>query len=162
MSFSQGSNAALDQAANLQQLPAFDVRKSRLKIVPTDKTGSDFPSRVICGGKQNLQFSGSKYDFLKMDAVAPKTLPGNTEFDDTVAGNSGDVPLQTRVPHVLDWLKGDSTWTDGLVNGLIGSANDLSRKGSNAFCPIKRSTNDSSSLHGDVCRNICGNNTPGE
>ena len=97
-----------------------------------------------------------------MDAVAPETLPGNTEFDDTVAGNAGDVPLQTRVPHVLDWLKGDSTWTDGLVNGLIGSANDLSRKGSNAFCPIKRSTNDSSSLHGDVCRNICGNNTPGE
>ena len=84
-------------------------------------------------GKRYLQFAESKQYFLKAGADAPETLLGYVDFDNTVAGKPGKVPLKTWGPHVRDWRNGDPTWKDGKGKGLIGAVNYLSAKGCNAF-----------------------------
>jgi hypothetical protein len=135
VSFVQGPNAALDQTDTSRKLAAYDGKQGTFEVATTDKTGSDFRSRgrLTYVGKRYLQFAGSKEYFLKAGADAPETLLGYIDFDNTVAGKPGKVPLKTWAPHVKDWKQGDPTWKDGKGKGLIGAVNYLSGKGCNAF-----------------------------
>jgi hypothetical protein len=135
VSFSQGSNAALDKTRTAQKLTTYDGRQGTFEVAATDKTGSDLRGRgrLTYVGKRYLQFAGSKEYFLKAGADAPETLLGYADFDNTIAGKPDKVPLKTWAPHVQDWENGDPTWKDGKGKGLIGAVNYLSNKGCNAF-----------------------------
>lgn len=135
INFVQGSNAALDQTSASHKLAAYDGKQGTFEVAPTDKTGRDLRGRgrLTYVGKRYLQFAGSKQYFLKAGADAPETLLGYADFDNTIAGKPGKVPLKTWAPHVKDWKQGDPTWQDGKGKGLIGAVNYLSGKGCNAF-----------------------------
>lgn len=105
------------------------------EIGATDKTGRDLRAsgRLSYVGEHYLQFAGSKKYFLKVGPDAPETLLGYADFDGTVAGKPGKVPLKTWKPHLQDWKPGDPTWKNGKGKGLIGALNYLASKGCNVF-----------------------------
>ena len=133
--FAQGRNAALDKAADSTSLSTYDGRHGSFKVAPTDKSGRDLRAhgRLTYVGKRYLQFAGSKKYFLKAGADAPETMLGYADFDNTVAGKPGKVPLKTWAPHAKDWKSGDPTWKNGKGKGLIGAVSYLAGKGCNAF-----------------------------
>jgi hypothetical protein len=133
VSFTRGKLAALDGGG--VGVKPFDGQTGKFAVARTDKSGRDFrgKGRLEYVGKHHLQFAGSKEYFLKAGADAPETMLGYADFDNTVAGKPGKVPLKTWQPHVQDWKAGDPTWKDGKGKGLIGALNYLSAKGVNSF-----------------------------
>ena len=109
--------------------------KGDFTIAASDKTGRDLrgKGRLTYVGKHHLQFAGSKEYFLKAGADAPETFLGYADFDGTVAGNPGKVPLKTWKAHLKDWKPGDPSWQSGKGRGMIGAINYLSGKGCNVF-----------------------------
>ena len=133
VSFTQGRNSALNGGGEV--LKPFDGQSGRFEVAASDKAGRNFRAhgRLQYVGKHHLQFAGSKAFFLKAGPDAPETMLGYAEFDNTIAGKPGKVPLKTWKPHVQDWRKGDPTWKGGQGKGLIGALNYLASKGVNAF-----------------------------
>ena len=133
--FSQGAGVALNRDGDFEKLAEYDGKRGSFQIAPTDKSGRDLRAhgRLTYVGKRYLQFAGSGDYFLKAGADAPETLLGYADFDNTIAGKPGKVPLKTWAPHLRDWQAGDPTWKDGKGKGLIGAVNYLSGKGCNAF-----------------------------
>ena len=133
VSFTRGKHAALDGGG--AKLSPFDGVSGSFSVGATDKTGRDFRAkgRLTYVGKHYLQFAGSKEFFLKAGADAPETLLGYVDFDNTIAGKPGKVPLKTWAPHLQDWKAGDPTWKGGKGKGLIGAINYLAGKGANSF-----------------------------
>jgi hypothetical protein len=131
VSFTTGKHAALDGGG--KPLAPFDGQTGRFTVAATDKTGRDFRAqgRLQYVGKRHLQFAGSGEYFLKAGPDSPETLLGYADFDNTVAGKPGKVPLKTWGQHVRDWRDGDPTWNGDKGKGLIGALNYLSDKGLN-------------------------------
>jgi len=120
---------------NSRALAPFDSKTGEFTVEATDKTGRDFrgEGRLQYVGKRYLKFAGSNRYFLKAGADAPETLLGYADFDGTIAGKPGKVPLKKFAPHLKDWRSGDPTWQGEKGKGLIGAVNYLSGKGCNAF-----------------------------
>lgn len=135
VSMKVGKMAALNAGADAKAVELLDGKKGSFVVHASDATGRDLRAhgQLQYVGKRYLQFAGSKQFFLKVGADAPETLLGYAEFDGTVAGKPGKVPLKTYAPHLQDWKPGDPTWKDGKGKGLIGAVNYLSGKGCNAF-----------------------------
>lgn len=135
IAFHRGDLAALDRDASATPLSPYHGKTGSFSVSPSDKSGRDLRSqgRLNYVGKHYLQFAASKKYFLKVGADAPETLLGYTDFDNTIAGKPGKVPLKSWSPHLQDWRPGDPTWGDGKGKGLIGAINYLSGKGCNAF-----------------------------
>ena len=133
--FSEGRHAAINQSADSKKLAPYEGKHGSFKVAPTDKTSRDLRAhgRLTYVGNRYLQFAGSKDYFLKAGADAPETLLGYADFDNTIAGKPGKVPLKTWAPHVKDWKTGDPTWKNGKGKGLVGAVNYLANKGCNAF-----------------------------
>lgn len=135
VSFVRGEQAAIDDRADAKPVKPFDGVSGEFEIAPSDKQGRDWRAqgRLEYIGKRYLRSAGTNQYFLKAGADSPETLLGYVDFDGTVAGKPGKVPLKTWQPHVRDWKPGDPTWKDGKGKGLIGAVNYLSGKGANAF-----------------------------
>ncbi len=135
ITFTAGQLAALNGQEKGTPRPPFDGQTGSFDVAASDKTGRDLRAhgRLEYVGKHYLRFAGSKKYFLKVGADAPETLLGYSEFDNTVAGKPGKVPLKTWKPHVRDWREGDPSWKEGKGKGLVGAINYLANKGCNAF-----------------------------
>lgn len=133
--FHAGSGVAIDDAATATPLPPFHGASGSFEVTPSTATGRDLRAHGLLEyvGHRYLRFAGSGQFFLKAGADAPETLLAYADFDNTVAGKPGAVPLKTWAPHVRDWRDGDPVWQDGKGKGLIGAINYLSGKGCNAF-----------------------------
>ncbi|MEQ9406810.1 MAG: DUF5060 domain-containing protein [Fuerstiella sp.] len=133
--FRRGESVALNADMAGSEVSAYAGKSGHFEVDVTDKSGRDLRAhgRLQYVGRPYLQFAGTKQYFLKAGADAPETLLGYADFDNTVAGKPGRVPLKTWAPHVADWQPGDPTWHDGRGKGLIGAVNYLSGKGCNAF-----------------------------
>jgi Domain of unknown function (DUF5060)/Putative collagen-binding domain of a collagenase len=134
VSFSQGPNVALGQAADAKPMPKYHGGKGTFQVSPTDKSGRDFrgKGRLQYVGRHYLRFAGTGDYFLKAGADAPETLLAYEDFDGTTAMKK-KVPLKTWEPHIRDWNLGDPVWKTSRGKGLIGALNYLSGKGCNAF-----------------------------
>ncbi|WP_236618316.1 DUF5060 domain-containing protein [Rhodopirellula europaea] len=133
--FETGKNAAINRDASAEAVSPFNGKTGKFNVAKTNKSGRDFRAhgRLQYVNKSHLQFAGTGKYFLKAGADAPETLLGYAEFDGTVAGKPGKVPLKKYQPHLGDWRRSDPTWKDGQGKGLIGAVNYLSSKGCNAF-----------------------------
>lgn len=133
VSFRRGFDAALD-GGGVPVAPV-DGLQGSFEIAASDKQGRDFRAhgRLQYVGKHYLQFAGTKAYFLKAGPDAPETMLGYADFDGTVAGKPGNVPLKSWQPHVSDWAAGDPTWQGEKGKGLNGALNYLANKGVNAF-----------------------------
>ena len=133
VSFVRGKNVAISDTDGAST--PFNNKRGRFVVKASDKKGRDFrgKGRLTYVGNRYLQFAGSKEYFLKAGADAPETFLGYKDFDDTVAGKPGKVPLKTWSAHVKDWKQGDPTWKNGKGKGMIGALNYLSGKGCNVF-----------------------------
>lgn len=133
VSFKEGKDAALNGGGEARK--PFDGRSGSFQIAVSDKAGRDFRSkgRLQYVGQRYLQFAGNKEFFLKAGPDAPETMLAYEDFDNTVAGKPGKVPLKSWQPHVADWKAGDPTWKNGKGKGLVGALNYLAGKGVNAF-----------------------------
>ena len=133
----RGRNVAVGLAGEnvAQPVAPVDGKRGEFIVAASDKTGRDFRAhgRLQYVGKHHLQFAGSREFFLKVGPDSPETLLAYADFDNTIAGKPGKVPLKTWEPHVGDWKAGDPTWREGKGKGLIGALNYLAGKGVNAF-----------------------------
>ncbi len=135
VSFTHGREVALSPVAAGVTRTGFSGAKGSFTVAKTDKSGRDLrgKGRLQYVGERYLRFAGSGDYFLKAGADAPETFLGYKDFDNTIAGKPGKVPLKTWGPHIQDWRKGDPTWKDGKGKGMIGALNYLSGKGCNVF-----------------------------
>lgn len=111
------------------------AQSGSFEVAATNKAAPDFRAagRLEYVGQRYLRFAGNQKYFLKAGPDAPETLLGYEDFDNTIAGKPGKVPLKSWQPHVQDWQAGDPTWRGGKGKGLIGALNYLSTKGCNSF-----------------------------
>ncbi len=135
VSFARGKHAAIDEDVKQSTMAKYDGLEGSFEVTPTDKTGRDLRAhgRLAYVGERYLRFAGTGEYFLKAGADAPETLLGYADFDNTIAGKPGKVPLKTWSSHIKDWRPGDPTWQGDKGKGLIGAVNYLSGKGCNAF-----------------------------
>ncbi len=133
--FRTGTHAALDPSLPSETVSTYHGKTGSFVVEASDKTGRDLRSkgRLQYVGKRLLQFAGNDEYFLKAGADAPETFLGYADFDGTIAGKPGKVPLKTWEPHRQDWQPGDPTWQGDKGKGMIGAINYLSGKGCNVF-----------------------------
>lgn len=135
VSFLQGKDVAVDDAADGSPLGKYDGQQGSFTIAATDKTGRDFRSkgRLTYVGKPYLQFAGSQEYFLKAGSDAPENFLSYRDFDgDFKSDGHKDQYIKDWKPHLQDWKTGDPSWQDGKGKGMIGALNYLSGKGVNS------------------------------
>ena len=134
VSFTQGKNAAIGEADEVNVLGDYSGTRGSFKIDSNDKRGRDLRAkgRLQYVGERYLRFAGSGDYFLKAGADAPETFLAYTDFDNTEARKK-NVPLKTWSAHEQDWNSGDPTWKNGKGKGMIGAINYLADKGCNVF-----------------------------
>lgn len=141
-SFVEGVNVALyNQSEFLEALRLgsassasfFDGASGTFTIVKSDKTGRDFRRKgrlTYSPNYHHLQFLETGEYFLKAGADSPENFLAYIDFDNTP--NNGGYRKDWS-PHLLDYVDGDPTWSNGKGRGIIGAINYLSSRGMNVI-----------------------------
>ena len=141
-SFVEGVNVALYNQSELvdalrlgsaSSASFFDGSAGTFTVVKSDKNGRDLRSKGrlrYSPDSHYLQFLETGEYFLKAGADSPENFLAYIDFDNTP--NNGGYRKDWS-PHLLDYIDGDPTWSNGKGRGIIGAINYLSSAGMNAI-----------------------------
>lgn len=152
VSFRQGTNVAVDTAANAgNAVSGIDGKSGSFSVQATNKSGRDMRAHGLLAHDANdryLRFAETGVPFVEGGVDSPENLFGYSDFDNTTKeSNVGSCKgiLHSFSTHASDWNSGDPTWKNGKGKSLIGAVNYLASTGVNSIYLVPMSVN------GDGC-----------